>query len=79
MVAERIPSEGSERARGLGSEVGERLGKSTGARLRGRGEAQRERGGSEGMESLVAWRLRAWRARGVQGAYSVHACAVQSA
>ena len=25
MVAERIPSEGSERARGLGLEVGERL------------------------------------------------------
>ena len=50
MVVERIPSEGSERARGLGSEVGERLG--------GRGEL----GGAE--------TLRAWRARGVQGAYS---------
>ena len=59
MVAERIPSEGSE---------------SAGAQLRGWEEARRERGGSEGAETL-----RAWRARGVQGAYSVRTCAVQSA
>ena len=52
MVAERIPSEGSERARGLGSEVRERLGKSAEAR-----RARRERGGSEGAESLVARKL----------------------
>ena len=56
MVTERIPSEGSERARGLGSEVGERLG---------------ELGGVE--------TLRASMAHGVQGAYSVRACAVRSA
>ena len=57
VVAERIPSEGSERARGLGesaglgSEVRERLGEST--------EARRAwwRGDSEGAESLVARRL----------------------
>ena len=50
MVAERIPSKGSERARGLGSEVGEKLGESA--------EAQRARrawwrGSSEGLEG--AW------------------------
>ena len=81
MVAERIPSEGSERARGLGSEVGERLGGS-------------ERGELGGAETLRAWRARgelgggvetlsrAWRACGVQGEalYSVqYACAVRSA
>ena len=34
-----------------------RLGESAGARLRGRGEARRERRGSEGAKSLVARRL----------------------
>ena len=65
MVAERIPLEGSERAQGLGSEVGERLRKSAGAQLRGRGEARRECGGSEGVES---W----WRgdSEGVEGVVS---------
>ena len=47
MIAERIPSEGSERVRGFGSEVGERLGASA--------EVQRVRrawwrGDSEGLE-----------------------------
>ena len=49
MVAERIPSEGSERAWGLGSEVEERLGESA--------EAQRVwkawwRGDSEGLDGV---------------------------
>ena len=51
-----------------------RLGESAGARLRCWGEARRECGGSEGAETL-----RAWRARRVQGAYSVRTCAVRSA
>ena len=50
MVAERIPSEGSERARGLGSEVGERLGERAEAR---RARRAWWRGDSEGLEG--AW------------------------
>ena len=50
MVAERILSEGSERARGLGSEVGERLGESAVARRAWRAWW---RGDSEGAEG--AW------------------------
>ena len=50
MVVERIPSEGSEGARGLGSEVGERLGESAEAR---RARRSWWRGASEGLEG--AW------------------------
>ena len=42
---------------GRGENTFGRLGESAGARFRGRGEARKERGGSEGTESLVAWRL----------------------
>ena len=42
---------------GHGENTFERLGESERAWLRGRGEARRERGGSEGAESLVARRL----------------------
>ena len=49
MVVERIPSEGSERARGLSSEVGERLGESAEAR---RARRAWWRGDSEGLEGV---------------------------
>ena len=42
---------------GYGENTFGRLGERAGARLRGRGEVRRERGGSEGTESLVARRL----------------------
>ena len=54
-----------------------RLGESVGARLRGREEAWRELGGRGELHGAET--LRAWKARGVQGAYSVCACAVRSA
>ena len=59
---------------GRGENTFGRLGESAWAQLRGRGEARRERGELGGAETL-----RAWRACGVQGAYSVRACAVRSA
>ena len=48
---------------GRGENAFGRLGESAGARLRGRGEARRERGGSESAESLVVWRLRGLEGR----------------
>ena len=51
---------------GRGENTFGRLRESTGARLRGQGEARRERGGLEGAESLVAWRL----SEGLEGAWS---------
>ena len=79
MVAERIPSEGSERARGLGSEVGERLGESTEAR---RARRAWWRGDSEGLEG--AWSpgcLQCTRMRGAVGVSEADAreCQVQRA
>ena len=56
---------GSERVRGSDQRSGR--GSERAWRLGGRGEL----GGAE--------TLRAWRARGVQGAYNVHTCAVRSA
>ena len=65
---------------GRGENTFGRLGESVGVRLRsrGRGSERVRRLGGRG-ELGGAETLRAWRARGVQGAYSVRACAVWSA
>ena len=72
MVTERIPSEGSERARGRGSEVGERLGESAEAWRARRAWWRGDSGGLEGAWSPGC--VQCMHIRGVVGVGEAAAC-----